>query len=39
MIDLDTFLDASRATLIPSTLRSLNLLVKDNPSSVLLRFP
>ena len=41
-MDFDTFFmlsfDASRATLIPSTLPTLNLPIKIHPSSRLLRF-
>ena len=32
-MDFDTFLDASRATLIPGTLPTLNLPIKIHPSS------
>ena len=33
MVDLDTFLDAKRATLFPDTLATLNLPIKNHLSS------
>ena len=38
MMDFDTFLDASRATVIPGTLPTLNPPIKIHPSSGKLRF-
>ena len=32
MVDFDTFLDATRATVIPGTLPTLNLSIKSHPS-------
>ena len=39
MMDFDTFLDTTRATLLPGTLPILNLPIKSRLSSGKLRFP
>ena len=39
MMDFDIFLDATRATLIPGTLPTLNLSTKSHPSSGTCVFP
>ena len=39
MMDFDTFLDATRATLIPGTLPTMNLSIRSHPSSGICVFP
>ena len=39
MMDFDTFLDASKATLIPGTLPTLNLPIKNHPYQSSCVFP
>ena len=39
MMDFDTFLDATRARLVPGTLQTMNLSIKSHPSSGTSVFP
>ena len=39
MVDFDTFLDVTRATVIPGTLPTSNLSIKSHPSSRSCAFP